>query len=73
MEQNKREKIKYFVIQKLVGLLLLIVSILSVLISSDGTAAVLLTPIALYTIFTRKLVITNTYYFEHEDDSEWRN
>ena len=58
--ENKRERIKYFVIQKLMGLLLLIV-------------ALLLTPIALYTIFTRKLVITNTYYFEHEDDSEWIN
>ena len=73
MMQNKRERIKYFVIQKLMGLLLLIVSILSVLISGAGTAALLLTPIALYTIFTRKLVITNTYYFEHEDDSEWIN
>ena len=73
MMQNKRERIKYFVIQKLTGLLLLIVSILSVLISGDGTAALLLTPIGIYTIFTRKLVITNTYYFEHEGDFKWRN
>ena len=67
MMQDKRERIKYFVIQKLVGLLLLIVSILSVLISGDGTAALFLIPIGIYTIFTKKLVITNTYYFEHED------
>ena len=73
MMQDKREKIKYFVIQKLMGLLLLIVSILSVLISGDGTAALLLIPIGIYTIFTRKLVITNTYYFEHEEDFKWRN
>lgn len=73
MMQDKRERIKYFVIQKLMGLLLLIVSILSVLISGDGTAALLLIPIGMYTMFTRKLVITNTYYFEHEVDSEWKN
>lgn len=71
--QNKRERIRQFVIQKLAGLLLLIVSIISVLITGDGTAALMLIPISLYTIFTRKLVITNTYYFEHEEEFEWKN
>ena len=73
MEQNKREKIKYFVIQKLMGLVIVVLAVVSCVITGDGTAALLLTPIGIYTIFTRKLVITNTYYFEHEDDSEWRN
>ena len=45
----------------------MVLSVISCIITGDGTAALLLTPIGIYTIFTRKLVITNTYYFEHED------
>ena len=73
MMQNKREKIKYFVIQKLMGLVIVVLAVVSCIITGDGTAALLLMPIGTYTIFTKKLVITNTYYFEHEEDFEWRN
>ena len=71
--QDKREKIKYFVIQKLMGLVIVVLAVISCTITGDGTAALFLIPIGLYTIFTSKLVITNIYYFEHEDDSEWIN
>ena len=73
MMQSKRERIKYFVIQKLMGLVIVVLAVVSCVITGDGTAALLLTPIGIYTIFTRKLVITNTYYFEHEEESEWIN
>ena len=73
MMQNKRERIKYFVIQKLMGLVIVVLAVISCIITGDGTAALLLIPIGIYTIFTRKLVITNTYYFEQEEDSEWIN
>ena len=73
MMQNKRERIKYFVIQKLMGLVIVVLAVISCIITGDGTAALLLIPIGTYTIFTRKLVITNTYYFEHKEDSEWIN
>ena len=73
MMQNKRERIKYFVIQKLMGLVIVVLAVVSCIITGDGTAALLLIPIGIYTIFTRKLVITNTYYFAHEEDSEWIN
>ena len=68
--ENKRERIKYFVIQKLMGLVIVVLGVISCIITGDGTAALFLIPIALYTIFTKKLVITNTYYFEHEEESE---
>ena len=68
MMQNKRERIKYFIIQKLMGLVIVVLAVVSCIITGDGTAALLLIPIGIYTIFTRKLVITNTYYFEDEED-----
>ena len=73
MMHDKRERIKYFIIQKLMGLVIVVLAVISCIITSDGTAALLLIPIGIYTIFTRKLVITNTYYFEHKEDSEWIN
>ena len=73
MMQNKRERIKYFVIQKLMGLVIVVLAVVSCVITGDRTAALLLIPIGIYTIFTKKLVITNTYYFEHEEESEWIN
>ena len=71
--QDKRERITYFVIQKLMGLVIVVLSVISCIITGDGTAALLLIPIGIYTIFTRKLVITNTYYFEHGENFEWKN
>lgn len=71
--ENKRERIKYFIIQKLMGLVIVVLAVVSCVITGDGTAALLLIPIGIYTIFTRKLVITNTYYYEHEEDFEWKN
>ncbi len=61
--QNKREKIRYFIIQKLMGLALMVTSVIGCKISGDGTAAVLLIPIGIYTIFTQQMVITNSTYF----------
>jgi hypothetical protein len=63
MQQNKREKIKYFIIQKIMGIGLIILAIISCKVLEDGTASILLIPIGIYTILTKKMVITNTYYF----------
>ena len=63
MQQNKREKIKYFIIQKIMGIGLIILAIISCKVLEDGTASILLIPIDIYTILAKKMVITNTYYF----------
>lgn len=67
MMQNKRERIKYFAIQKLMGLVIIVLAIVSCMISGDGTAAIALAPIGIYTIFNKKMMIINTYYFESEE------
>lgn len=67
MMQNKRERIKYFVIQKLIGVVVIVLAIVSCMISGDGTAAIALAPIGIYTIFNKRMMIINTYYFESEE------
>lgn len=70
MEQNKREKIKHIVTQKAMGIILIVVAIVSCIASDDGTAAILMLPIGIFTTFTKEMVITDTYFFENEEESE---
>ena len=70
MEQNKREKIKRIVTQKAMGIILIVVAIMSCIASDDGTAAILMLPIGIFTTFTKEMVITDTYFFDNEEESE---
>lgn len=70
MMQNKREMIKYFVIQKLMGLVIVVLAVVSCIITGDGTAALLLIPIGIFTTLTKEMVITDTYFFDNEEESE---
>lgn len=70
MEQNKREKIKHIVTQKAMGIILIVVAIVSCIVSNDGTAAILMLPIGIFTTFTKEMVITDTYFFNNEEESE---
>lgn len=70
MEQNKREKIKYMIIQKAMGIILIVVAIVSCIATDDGTAAILMLPIGIFTTFTKEMVITDTYFFNNEEESE---
>ena len=73
MMQSKRERIKYFVIQKLMGLVIIVLAIISCTISGDGTAAFALAPIGIYMIFDKRIMIMNTYYCESEEKMQWKN
>ena len=70
MGQNKREKIKYMIIQKAMGIILIVVAIVSCIASDDGTAAILMLPIGIFTTLTKEMVVTNAYFFENEEESE---
>ena len=70
MKQNKREKIKHIVTQKAMGIILIVVAIVSCIVSNDGTAAILMLPIGIFTTFTKEMVITDTYFFNNEEESE---
>lgn len=55
----------YFVMQKLIGLFLLVLSGLAVVVADcDGTICLITVPIGLMLIFTKDMVIVNDYFFE---------
>lgn len=70
-----RRRKQYFIKQKLIGAAMVLLSILTVImLEGDATAAVFMTPIGLMTIFTKDMVITDSYFFEmkslEENDEE---
>ena len=48
---------KYFLIQKLLGVLLVLANVAYILVEKDATASVLLVPMGLYAIFTKDKII----------------
>lgn len=64
---NKKKKI-YFIKQKLVGLLVIVLAILSVIFSEgDGTAALVMVPMGIGLIITKDMVLMNDYYWEMKE------
>ena len=61
---NKQKKM-YFIKQKLVGMLVIVLAILSVIFSEgDGTAALVMVPMGIGLIITKDMVLMNEYYWE---------
>ena len=48
---------KYFLIQKLLGVLLVLANVAYIFVEKDATASVLLVPMGLYAIFTKDKII----------------
>lgn len=59
------KKQKYFLTQKLLGVLMLIVSVISMIIlDGDITVALFTVPIGLTLLFSKEMIFTNEYFFE---------
>ena len=46
--------------QKLAGAILIAISVISCVVTKDGTASVILTPIGIYTLLTKEDVMTDS-------------
>ena len=57
----------YFLKQRLIGIGMALIVLLATLISKDLTVAVIFGPVAIYTIFTKSMVITDEHYFEMKE------
>ena len=65
--QRIRKRQKYFIMQKMIGMLLLAVTAFSIWVLKDATAALITRPLGLHLIFTRKMMITNSFYYEEKE------
>ena len=56
---------KYFLKQKLLGALMLALLIaVSIELKGDVTGLIFIGPLCIYTIFTKEMVVTDSYYFD---------
>ena len=69
MKNNKRTI--YFRKQRAMGVGIVLLAVLStILFNGDATAAVLIAPLGLYTIFTKDMALTNDYFYEEQERLE---
>lgn len=72
---KKSKRYYYFRKQKLYGVALIVLGVLSgILLDGDITVALLLVPLGAYLIFTKDMVITDDYFYEMEAKKfdKWR-
>lgn len=62
---SKRKR--YFIKQKFIGIMIIILSVISVKLTGDGTASLFLLPIGIFTTLTKEMVITDTYFFDNNN------
>lgn len=67
---NRRRK--YFLKQKMLGLGLALVSLVAGFLMGDLTICVVLVPLGLGLVFTRKMVVVDEYFLEIEERRERR-
>lgn len=60
-------KTKCIIKQRLLGLGIIAVSIVSILVSMDATISVILIPMGLYTLFTKENWVYEDYLEKHEN------
>ena len=48
---------KYFLMQKLLGVLLILANVAYIILEKDGTSSILLVPMGLYAIFTKDKIM----------------
>lgn len=66
---NKHKK--YFVKQKLIGLIFLLASFVAIFIVKEGTIALIMIPMGLALIFSKEMIWKNRYYYEVMDEEDW--
>lgn len=67
LEVERQRRALYFLKQKLLGVVLIAISVISAKVTGDGTAAVFLAPVGLYTIFTKDMFLVDSYFLEQEE------
>lgn len=76
MKYKKSKFYYYFRKQRIYGAIVVALGILSAIaLDGDITAALLLVPLGLYVMFTKKMVVTDDYFWEMEAKKcdKWRD
>jgi hypothetical protein len=66
-ERRRQQRRWYFIKQRLLGVFLLLLTAVSVYMLGDATIAFITVPLALLMLFSKEMVITNSFYWETEE------
>lgn len=54
-------KTLYYIKQKLIGILLIVLSVTTIKVTGDGTASLFLVPVGIYVTLTKEMIIADDY------------
>ena len=70
--REQRERKIYFIKQRLYGLATLALTVLAVrFLDGDATIALFTIPLGVSLLLSKQMLITNKYYWEHEEEAEF--
>ena len=64
-EKEKRERNQYFLKQKLIGLIFILITVICVVVLKDYTLAILSLPVGLLFLLTKKMLWCDKYWLDH--------
>lgn len=69
--KRRRERKKYFAMQKLSGVAMLILTAAAVkALNGDATIAIITIPLGLSLLLSREMLIVNKYYWKYQEETE---
>ena len=68
---EQKAKREYFLRQKAIGAFMLLVTILLTILTTDIICLIFAIP-AVAMIITKKMILVNDYYWQHEGDKQWK-
>jgi ABC-type xylose transport system permease subunit len=67
-ERRRQQRRWYFIKQRLLGVFLLLFTVFAVyMLDGDATIALITVPLALLMLFSKEMLITNSFYWETEE------
>lgn len=67
------KRTKYFIKQKLAGILCVVVALLSIKIDGEATVALIYIPFGLHLIFSKEMLFTTEYFFRDAKKNDRRS
>lgn len=69
--RERRERKKYFAVQKITGVAMLVITAAAVkILEGDATIAIITIPLGLSLLMSKEMLIINRYYWKCEEETE---
>lgn len=69
-ESGRQQRRWYFIKQRAAGVAMLIFTVLAILLNGDATIGIFTVPLAMCLLFSKEMLIVNSYYWETKEGTK---